>query len=66
MDELTEREQRAYRAGFADAMSAWAWWKDGVEYLGSGMSKLSDWKGREDKLMSYTPRLADTSSTEPR
>lgn len=57
-EQMTDRERLAYRAGFEDAMSAFAWWQDGVQYVGSGISTLKSFKGKEHEVFSYTPRVA--------
>ena len=45
-DYRTEAERAAYAAGFMDGakygISLYAWWKDGVQYVGCGILTLKD------------------------
>jgi hypothetical protein len=42
---MTERQKRAYCHGYLDALYDFAWWKDGVLYVGSGVYTYKQKKG---------------------
>lgn len=37
IDALVQAERAAYDKGFLDALECFAWWKDGTQYVGSGI-----------------------------
>ena len=57
---ITERERLAYEAGFIDALSTWAYWKNGEQYVGtSGVTLVYAIEHRFDAVF-HNPRLAAT------
>lgn len=46
-----------YIAGYLQALLDYAWWKDGVQYVGSGVKTLDN--AREDARKNYIDDLAD-------
>ena len=50
---ITEKEKEAYRLGIEDGLRAFAWWKDGVEFLGNGTHTLKDILEEIENLYSY-------------
>ncbi len=54
---VTERERLAYEAGFIDALSTWAYWKNGQQYVGtSGVTLEYAITHRRDAVF-YAPRI---------
>lgn len=47
--------QEAYKQGFIDGLTAFAWWKDGVEYLGTSGTRLKDTIANVEKVFSFRP-----------
>jgi len=45
----------AYKQGFIDGMTCFAWWKDGVEYLGTSGTKLKDAIAVAETQWNYNP-----------
>lgn len=40
--EFNDNELRAYYAGLMNGVTKYAWWKDGVQYVGTGGKKHKD------------------------
>lgn len=51
--------QEAYKQGFIDALRAFAWWKDGIQYVGTGAKTLKDAVSNVEQIFSYTPPKED-------
>lgn len=62
---MNENELRAYNAGFFDALNNFAWWKDGVQYVGSGWCTLNKAIDDMKTLSRYQPRLSESSGSAP-
>lgn len=46
----------AYLKGVKDGLTAYAWWKDGREYVGTTQVRLSDAKGLAENWALHTMR----------
>lgn len=44
-----------YDRGFQDALKAYAWWKDGEEYLGTTGTKLKEVINNLNMIFNYKP-----------
>lgn len=53
---------RVYVAGAMAALEQYAWWRDGVQYVGCGAETLSDARAAWEKLIAGLPD--DTPTTE--
>lgn len=54
-DRDEEIVQGAYDRGFADGLAAYAWWKDGVQYVGTTGRTLADALALMTDTWNYTP-----------
>lgn len=54
-----------YWDGFVDGLCAYAWWKDGIEYVGSCGTKLTDAIRNAQNLAYYTEQKDGLSRTAP-
>ena len=45
----------AYKKGFVDALRAFAWWKDGVEFVGDGHCTLKQAIDEVEKNWNWNP-----------
>lgn len=48
-----EHLKRAYDAGFRAGLSAFAWWRDGVQYVGTSGTTLEEAHNGRKELFSY-------------
>lgn len=44
----------AYDQGFIDGLSCFAWWRDGVQYVGTSGTRLQDAVDTRRSLFNYT------------
>ncbi len=56
---MTEREREIYRLGFRGGLRAYAWWKDGVQMVGSCGATLREAIQRIESTWNYAPGAAD-------
>lgn len=42
MNAISEAQQKAYLHGYIDGLRAFAWWKDGTQYVGTCGTTLND------------------------
>jgi hypothetical protein len=58
---MTPREREAYKQGFEDGLSCYAWWKDGVQYVGSTGTTLAEARKlmSESKLWNQLKEMED-------
>lgn len=62
MSELSEAERLAYRAGFEDGIKAYAWYKDGTQYVGTCGTTLKRAVREIEGTYGYWPRLHESES----
>jgi len=46
-----------YRQGFIDGLRAFAWWKDGEQYVGSCGTLFKDVKNKPEEVAGYLPPI---------
>lgn len=56
--ELTENEQLAYDAGYTDGLTAYAFHRDGRQYVGSCGRFLEEAVEERTETYNYKPRIA--------
>jgi hypothetical protein len=49
------KNKEAYQKGFEDGLACFAWWKDGVQYVGTSGSKLKDAVENSKLMHNYDP-----------
>ncbi|MFW6409550.1 MAG: hypothetical protein ACOCZR_00790 [Halanaerobiales bacterium] len=54
----TQYGEAMYRKGFIDALKAFAWWKNGEQYVGTGTTLKEAIKNMEDNY-AYDPQLPE-------
>jgi len=54
-EKLNEALEKLYRRGFIDGMKTFAYWKDGVQYVGTTGMMLSEAIEHIDSLTYYNP-----------
>lgn len=58
----TQMKEIIYRKGFLDGLRCFAWWKDGVEFVGTSGTRLRDAEAVCNTQWSYAPPVySDTN-----
>ena len=50
---------KEYKQGFIDGLTAFAWWKNGREVLGTSETPLKETKINVEKVWNYDPAYKD-------
>jgi hypothetical protein len=54
--------EEAYKKGFEDGLTAYAWWKDGTQFVGSCGTTLKEAKTKADESWNYDPPKEEEST----
>lgn len=58
---MTDKE--IYEQGLIDGITAFAWWKDGDQWVGTGATRLRDTLSDLSSLWNYNRTMSDKDST---
>ncbi len=54
---MAEIEEKLYKQGFIDGLTAYAWWKDGIQYVGTSGTTLSQAIKEVEESWNYNPNI---------